>query len=108
VITFETVQCATYAPSGEIEYTEEGIESHTIDLNKETIALKCDDCEVSGEPENITDVIRYEKKGMLRLSFAKKEYTFYVYAKKVNGVYNVQKMIVYENGLIRYDYFVKK
>jgi predicted P-loop ATPase/GTPase len=108
VITFETVKCAAYAPTGEIEYTETGIESHTIDLNQKTIVLKCDDCEMSKIVSNITDVVRYERKDVLRLSFKLREYEFYVFANSKNGVYTTKKMIVYQNDVIRYDYFLKK
>jgi hypothetical protein len=108
VITFETVKCAAYKPTREIEYVDTATATHTINLDDLTILLGCDDCEVSEILQNITDVVRYERKGVVRLSFKLREYEFYVFAKHQNGVYTAQKIVVYENGLIRYDYFVKK
>lgn len=104
-IEFVTAKNSVYE-NGQISYIDTAQVRHIIDLDKKTITLFCDDCQVSGKPEPITDILNFEKNGLSRITFTKSRYDFYIYARKKDGVYTVKKMIVYEDRVIKYDYFM--
>ena len=105
-IAFETVKTTVYE-DGKIAYAEKATARHEVDLTAKTISMFCDDCLISGSPQPITNIVKYEKSGLTRITFAKGEYDFYIYARKNDDdVYTVKKMIVYENSIVKYDYFL--
>lgn len=104
-IEFVTAKNSVYK-NGQISYIDTAQARHIIDLNKKTIALFCDDCPTSGKSEPITNILNFEKNGWSRITFTKGAYDFYIFARKKEGVYTVKKMIVYEDRVIKYDYFM--
>lgn len=104
--TVKAVSYAEYNTTGPAMIMQEYSE-HLISLKDSTIQMT-EGCGCQHpKPEKFTDIIEFEKNGMYRLTFWKGAYKFFIYGKKVGDIITPKKMLVYQDGEIRFDYQIE-